>query len=74
MIGLAEEGECGFRRPNEKALPPARDESGWVAGVGGAGTLRESGGLGSALWSKGISVEEGNVDEELNRADAEELS
>ena len=74
MMGLAEEGDCPLRRPNEKALPPARRVKGWLAGVGGTGTLRDSGGLGRVLSSKGMSVEEGRVEEELNRGEMEELS
>ncbi len=61
-------------RPKENVLPPALRDKGWEAGMGGAGTLRGSGALGSGLSSRGKSVEDGNVDEELKRADEEELS
>ncbi len=73
-MGLAEDGEWGFLRPKEKVLPPARKDSGWLAGMGGAGILWVSWGFGSGFSSKGMSVEDGKVDEELNRAEEDELS
>lgn len=65
---------CAFFRPNENVLAPARKESGFEAGVGGTGMLSEVLGCGLGPSSKAMSVEEGKVEDELYRAEAEELS
>lgn len=45
------------------------------SGIGGIrGYLRGSFGLGRGFSSRGVSVEEGSVEEELNLAEVEELS
>ena len=65
-----------FFLPNENALPAARRERPEVdSGTGGGrGMSSRSLEIGGGLSSRGVSVDEGNVDVELNRADAEELS
>ena len=66
-----------FFLPNDKALPAARKaELDVDSGIGGAGISNRlsnrSVGNGKGFSSKGVSVEEGNVDVELKRADADE--
>lgn len=73
-LGLDGNGCGAFFLPNEKLLPAARNDNVCGSGIGGIGIFRESMGFGRGLSSKGASVEEGRVDEELNRAEDEELS
>lgn len=63
-----------FFLPNEKALPLAREDRDCDSGTAGIGMSCEPLCPGRGLSSRGVSVEEGRVDEELKRADAEELS
>ena len=68
------DGDWAFLLPNEKLLPPVRNVKGCGSGIGGTWILRESIGLGRGFSSPVASVEDGNVDDELNRPEAEELS
>lgn len=65
-----------FFLPNEKALPAASRERPEVdSGTGGgSGISNRSLEIGGGLSSRVMSVDEGNVEVELNRADAEEKS
>ena len=69
-----EDGDWGFLRPKENVFPAARKDNGWVGGIADAGARWASWGFGSGLSSKGISVDEGNVEDELKRAEAEDSS
>ena len=71
---MATTGEPTFFLPNEKALPAARNDKGFDSGIGGTGLLNISLCMKVDLSSNVKSVEEGSVDEELKRADEEELS
>lgn len=73
-LGLDGSGVDAFFLPNEKLLPPARNDNVCGSGIGGIGIFRDSMGFGRGFSSKGASVEEGRVDDELNRAEDEELS
>lgn len=62
-----------FFLPNEKALPAAlREAIPEDSGVGGAAIVKACFRAGRS--SKAMSVDDGRVDEELNRAEEEELS
>lgn len=73
-LGLDGNGDGAFFLPNEKLLPAARNDNVCGSGIGGIGIFRDSIGFGKGFSSSGASVEEGRVDEELNRAEDEELS
>lgn len=73
-LGLDGNEGVAFFLPNEKLLPAARNDNVCGSGIGGIGIFRDSMGFGGGFSSKGVSVEEGRVDEELNRAEDEELS
>ena len=73
-LGPDGNGDGVFFLPNEKLLPAARNDNECGSGIGGIGNFRGSIGFGRGFSSSGASVEEGRVDEELNRAEDEELS
>lgn len=73
-MGRAPSAELSaFFLPNEKALPAALSEAKPLdSGIGGADIL--AGSFGKGFSSTVMSVDDGKVDEELKRAEDDELS
>ena len=71
--GLVED-VWAFFLPKENVLPPALNPRGLDPGIAGKGILWVSLECGLCRSSRGVSVDDGSVEDELYRADNDELS